>query len=73
MTASPVRPLTPTQARVAQLVARGKTYQEIGADLNISPRTAEHHVYDIANLLPDDGLPQYRRVQRWASQTGRAA
>ena len=72
MTVSPVRPLTPTQARVAQLVALGKTYIEIGADLSMAPHTVRHHVYDIANLLPDDGLPQYRRVQRWAAHTNAA-
>ncbi|MEZ5342853.1 MAG: helix-turn-helix transcriptional regulator [Acidimicrobiales bacterium] len=38
------RGLSEREAEVAQLVAGGKTYKEIGAQLYISPKTVEHHV-----------------------------
>jgi DNA-binding NarL/FixJ family response regulator len=36
---------------VLQLVARGHTYKEIGAELEISPKTAENHVRNILGKL----------------------
>jgi HD-GYP domain-containing protein (c-di-GMP phosphodiesterase class II)/DNA-binding CsgD family transcriptional regulator len=39
--------LTGRQAQVLRLVARGLSNRAIGAELVISPRTAEHHVQDV--------------------------
>ncbi len=44
-------PLTDRERQVLQLVARGHTYREIGAELSISPKTAENHVRNILGKL----------------------
>ncbi len=44
-------PLTPRQREVIQLIAEGRTMKEVAAILNISPRTAESHKYDIMQAL----------------------
>lgn len=44
-------PLTPRQREVLQLVAEGRTMKEVAATLNISPRTAESHKYEIMQSL----------------------
>lgn len=44
-------PLTEREREVLQLVARGKTYKELGAMLGISPKTAENHVRNILGKL----------------------
>jgi DNA-binding NarL/FixJ family response regulator len=44
-------PLTPRQREVLQLIAEGRTMKEVAALLNISPRTAESHKYDIMQAL----------------------
>jgi len=44
-------PLTPRQREVLQLVAEGKTMKEVAAILEISPRTAESHKYEIMQAL----------------------
>ncbi|MAT03591.1 MAG: DNA-binding response regulator [Acidimicrobiaceae bacterium] len=44
-------PLTEREREVLQLVARGKTYKELGVGLGISPRTAENHVRNILGKL----------------------
>ena len=44
-------PLTPRQREVLQLIAEGRTMKEVAAVLNISPRTAESHKYDIMQAL----------------------
>src|SRR5580693_874 len=50
--ASPgVTPLTPRQREVLQLVAEGRTMKEVASILNISPRTAESHKYEIMQVL----------------------
>ena len=49
--AADVDPLTEREREVLQLVARGKTYKEIGVALEISPRTAENHVRNILGKL----------------------
>ncbi|MGA3235593.1 MAG: response regulator transcription factor [Bryobacteraceae bacterium] len=55
-------PLTPRQREVLQLVAEGRTMKEVASVLNISPRTAESHKYEIMHVLGLDttaGLIQY--------------
>ncbi|MEO8594733.1 MAG: response regulator transcription factor [Candidatus Solibacter sp.] len=54
--------LTPRQREVLQLVAEGRTMKEVASLLNISPRTAESHKYEIMQALGVDttaGLIQY--------------
>jgi len=43
--------LTPRQREVLQLIAEGQTMKEVAARLNISPRTAESHKYDMMQQL----------------------
>jgi DNA-binding NarL/FixJ family response regulator len=55
-------PLTPRQREVLQLVAEGRTMKEVASILNISPRTAESHKYEIMHVLGVDttaALVQY--------------
>lgn len=49
--AADTNPLTEREREVLQYVARGKTYKEIGAALEISPKTAENHVRNILGKL----------------------
>ena len=44
-------PLTEREREVLQLVARGKTYKELGLQLDIAPKTAENHVRNILGKL----------------------
>jgi DNA-binding NarL/FixJ family response regulator len=44
-------PLTDREREVLQLVARGRTYGEIGGELGISAKTAENHVRNILGKL----------------------
>jgi DNA-binding NarL/FixJ family response regulator len=44
-------PLSERERGVLQLVARGHTYGAIGAELSISPKTAENHVRNILGKL----------------------
>jgi DNA-binding NarL/FixJ family response regulator len=44
-------PLTPRQREVLQLIAEGRTMKEVAGILEISPRTAESHKYDIMQAL----------------------
>ena len=43
--------LTPRQREVLQLIAEGRTMKEVASILNISPRTAESHKYEIMHTL----------------------
>jgi DNA-binding NarL/FixJ family response regulator len=43
--------LTPRQREVLQLISEGKTMKEVATALNISPRTAESHKYEIMQVL----------------------
>jgi len=43
--------LTPRQREVLQLIAEGRTMKEVASILNISPRTAETHKYDMMEIL----------------------
>lgn len=44
-------PLTDRERQVLQLVARGHTYKELGAELTIAAKTAENHVRNILGKL----------------------
>ena len=55
-------PLTTRQREVLQLIAEGRTMKEVASILNISPRTAESHKYEIMQVLGVDttaALVQY--------------
>lgn len=68
MIVRPVRPLTPTQQKVARLVSMGYDYARIGELLNIETKTASVYVYAIADLLPNpDGLKPYTLVLLWSA------
>jgi len=43
--------LTPRQREVLQLIAEGRTMKEVATILNISPRTAESHKYEMMEVL----------------------
>jgi DNA-binding NarL/FixJ family response regulator len=47
--------LTPTELRIMQLIARGKTSKEIGAELSIHYRTVENHRTSMCRKLDLDG------------------
>lgn len=49
--AADTNPLTEREREVLQLVARGRTYKELGLELGISPKTAENHVRNILGKL----------------------
>jgi DNA-binding CsgD family transcriptional regulator len=61
----PARPggLSRREREVLRLVATGRTSQEIGAELFISTRTAEHH---IANIYTKIGVSNRAAATRWA-------
>ena len=44
-------PLTTRQRQVLQLIAEGRTMKEVASVLNISPRTAESHKYEIMQVM----------------------
>lgn len=50
-TSADANPLTPREREVLQLVARGRTYKELGLELGIAPKTAENHVRNILGKL----------------------
>jgi DNA-binding NarL/FixJ family response regulator len=47
----PTEPLSPREREVLQLVARGHSYKEIGAELFIAEKTVENHVRNILGKL----------------------
>jgi DNA-binding NarL/FixJ family response regulator len=55
--------LTPTEAKVIQLVAKGMSNREIADDLSVSQRTVESHV---SNMLGKTGLSNRTELARWA-------
>lgn len=59
--------LTPRQTEVLQLLAEGKSAKEIGAILNISPRTAETHKY---KMMDDLGLATTAELVRYGIRHG---
>lgn len=58
--------LTPTEVKVLQLVARGKSNRDISEVLNVSQRTIESHV---SNMLQKTGLTNRTELARWALET----
>lgn len=59
--------LTIREREVLQLLAEGKTLKEIGAVLNMSPRTAEFHKN---NLVAKTGLRTNAELARYAARIG---
>lgn len=55
--------LTEREQEVLLLVAQFHTNAEVAEELNISEKTAEHHVCHILNKL---NLPSRRKAGRWA-------
>ncbi|WP_027342119.1 response regulator [Hamadaea tsunoensis] len=64
----PIEPLTDREEQILLEVARGRTNQEIGADLYISLSTVKTH---IASLMGKLGARNRVEVAIWAYETGR--
>ena len=66
---SPMRanPLSAREREVLQLVARGYTYKQTGAELFIAERTVENHVRNILGKLH---LSRRAELIRWAADHG---
>jgi DNA-binding NarL/FixJ family response regulator len=58
--------LTPRERDVLRLIARGYLYKEVGLELDISPKTVEHHVSSVLRKLQ---LSNRHQLSHWA--TGR--
>ena len=54
--------LTPQEQAVAQLVARGLTNREVGAELVVSAKTVEHHLSRIYSKLGIRSRTELARV-----------
>lgn len=60
--------LQPRHQKVAHRVGNGATYEEIAAEMGLSPRTVRHYVKDICTNLPDGeyaGLEPKIAVMQW--------
>lgn len=64
------RPLTPRQAEIAGLVARGLTAVAIAKQTGISPDTVRVHITQAAERVPGAGSPRHRLLV-WAFSQGR--
>jgi DNA-binding NarL/FixJ family response regulator len=64
---SGAQPLSPREREVLQLVARGHSYREIGAELFISEKTVENHV---RNILQKLHLSRRHELIRFAVEHG---
>lgn len=62
--------VTPRQREVLQLLAEGKSAKEIGAILDISPRTAEAHKY---KMMDDLGVKTSAELIQYAIRHGLAS
>jgi DNA-binding NarL/FixJ family response regulator len=60
---SPVRPLQGRELDVLRLVVQGKTDNEIGKELFISPRTVQNH---LTRIREKTGLRRRSELTRWA-------
>jgi len=65
--ATGVNPLSEREREVLQLVARGHTYRQIGAELFISEKTVENHVRNILGKLQ---LSRRQELIRYALEHG---
>jgi two-component system NarL family response regulator len=61
--------LTDRQRQVLELVAAGLTYKEVGARLNLSPRTIKYHMGEIMAVLH---LEHRAQVLAYAGRAGLA-
>jgi DNA-binding NarL/FixJ family response regulator len=59
--------ITPRQREVLQLLAEGKSMKEIGAQLNLSTRTAESHKYQLMSTL---GIKTNAELVQYAIKIG---
>jgi DNA-binding NarL/FixJ family response regulator len=64
---SGVQPLSDREREVLQLVARGHTYRQIGAELFIAEKTVENHVRNILGKLH---LSRRQELVRYALEHG---
>lgn len=65
----PVRPLTPGQEEVVDLLAKGWRYQGIAQELGISVRTVHDRVNEVVRLLPypaEENVSRKEHVMLWA-------
>jgi DNA-binding NarL/FixJ family response regulator len=58
--------LTPTEAKVVQLVAKGLANKDIAQQMKLSQRTVESHV---SNMLGKTGLNNRTELARWAIES----
>jgi DNA-binding NarL/FixJ family response regulator len=65
--ASGTQPLSEREREVLQLVARGHTYRQIGAELYIAEKTVENHVRNILGKLH---LSKKQELMRYALEHG---
>ncbi len=65
--ATGANPLSEREREVLQLVARGYTYRQIGAELYIAEKTVENHVRNILGKLH---LSRRAELIRWATEHG---
>ena len=52
--------LTPRQAQVAAMVARGYSAKKIAREVGVSVYTVRDHIRAAADRLPGDGRPRYK-------------
>lgn len=57
-----MEPLTPREVEVARLVAAGRSYKAIAAELEISVPTVQSHVLNAAEKLGGSGSPKVRLI-----------
>jgi len=62
-----IQPLSERERQVLQLVARGHTYRQIGAELFIAEKTVENHV---RNILAKLHLSRKNELMRYALEHG---
>lgn len=63
----PTRPFSISETRVLDCLRRGWRTKEIASRLRQSPRTVEHHIEVMADLLPPDDCSPRDRLILWAT------